>query len=38
MILETYHWNGFFIAIALCASVIGLLLLPFLLAQLPKAE
>lgn len=38
MILETYHWNGFFIAIALCASVIGLLLLPFLLAQLPNAE
>ncbi len=38
MILETYHWNGFFITIALCASVIGLLLLPFLLAQLPKAE
>ncbi|NAW69730.1 MFS transporter [Vibrio sp. V27_P1S3P104] len=35
IILEHYQWNGFFITIALCAGVIGLLLLPFLLAQLP---
>ncbi|HGS5630921.1 TPA: MFS transporter [Vibrio parahaemolyticus] len=33
LILEEYHWTGFFITISICAAVIGLLLLPFLQAQ-----
>lgn len=33
LILEEYHWTGFFITISVCAAVIGLLLLPFLQAQ-----
>ncbi|MEJ8678836.1 MFS transporter [Plesiomonas shigelloides] len=33
LIMNTYHWNGFFVVIATCAAIIGLLLLPFLQAQ-----
>ena len=33
LIMNTYHWTGFFVVIATCAAIIGLLLLPFLQAQ-----
>ncbi|WP_275660745.1 MFS transporter [Vibrio mediterranei] len=33
MVLEQFHWTGFFVVISVCSAVIGLLLLPFLQAQ-----
>ncbi|NOH30933.1 MFS transporter [Vibrio mediterranei] len=33
MVLERFHWTGFFVVISVCSAVIGLLLLPFLQAQ-----
>ncbi|EKO3406728.1 MFS transporter [Vibrio fluvialis] len=36
LVLEAFHWKGFFIVISVCAAIIGLLLLPFLQAQFPK--
>lgn len=33
MVLEHFHWTGFFVVISVCSAVIGLLLLPFLQAQ-----
>ncbi|WP_303817660.1 MFS transporter [Actinobacillus minor] len=33
LIMESYHWNGFFVVIVCAASGIALLLLPFLKAQ-----
>lgn len=36
LILDTFQWNGFFSVISLCSAGIGLLLLPFLQAQLPQ--
>ncbi|GAA5645987.1 MULTISPECIES: MFS transporter [Vibrio] len=36
LIMEYYHWTGFFVTISVCAAVIGLLLLPFLQAQFPQ--
>jgi len=34
LIVENYHWNGFFTVIATASATIGLVLLPFLKAQL----
>jgi len=36
LVLEAFHWKGFFVVISVCAAIIGLLLLPFLQAQFPK--
>jgi OPA family sugar phosphate sensor protein UhpC-like MFS transporter len=33
LVMEQYHWNGFFTVISCAAAVVGLLLLPFLKAQ-----
>ncbi|RWX55525.1 MFS transporter [Photobacterium chitinilyticum] len=33
LVMEHYHWSGFFIVISSAAAVVGLLLLPFLKAQ-----
>ncbi|ARC94457.1 regulatory protein UhpC [Vibrio coralliilyticus] len=33
IIMEHFHWTGFFVTISICSAVIGLLLLPFLQAQ-----
>ncbi|MDE3938615.1 MFS transporter, partial [Glaesserella parasuis] len=33
LVMESYHWSGFFVVIACAASGIALLLLPFLKAQ-----
>lgn len=33
IIVEHFHWNGFFVTISICSATIGLLLLPFLQAQ-----
>ncbi len=33
LVLEHFHWTGFFVVISVCSAVIGLLLLPFLQAQ-----
>ena len=33
IIMQHYHWMGFFVVISVAAAAIGLLLLPFLKAQ-----
>ena len=33
LVMEYYHWSGFFTVISAAAAVVGLLLLPFLKAQ-----
>ncbi|MGF1736149.1 MFS transporter [Photobacterium satsumensis] len=33
LVMEYFHWTGFFVVISIAAGVIGLLLLPFLKAQ-----
>ena len=33
LVIEKYHWNGFFIVIAVASALIGLVLLPFLKGQ-----
>lgn len=38
LIIEAFSWQGFFIAIALCAVTIGLVLLPFLRMQVDTSE
>ena len=35
LILQQYHWTGFFTVISCASVIIGLLLLPFLQAQAP---
>lgn len=35
-VIETWHWNGFFVVIAIAAGISALLLLPFLNAQAPR--
>ncbi|WP_028863266.1 MFS transporter [Psychromonas aquimarina] len=38
LVMEQYHWNGFFTVISCAAAVVGLLLLPFLKAQSPTVQ
>lgn len=35
-VLDTWHWSGFFVVIAIAAGISALLLLPFLNAQTPR--
>ncbi|EPR3201872.1 MFS transporter family glucose-6-phosphate receptor UhpC, partial [Citrobacter koseri] len=35
-VMETWHWTGFFVVIAIAAGISALLLLPFLNAQAPR--
>jgi len=35
LVMQDYHWTGFFVVISAASAVVGLLLLPFLQAQSP---
>lgn len=37
-VMAIWHWNGFFVVIAIAAGISALLLLPFLNAQAPKTD